>query len=224
MAYQTKDIALAAEALNRVPGLSPLARRLGIEVLNRMDRQTGRCKPSEARLALSLGCDERSIRRAKVELQDAGFLCWISPGRYCRSIYQLMVSKLAKVALELKAAIRKAVTPQVLKIVNQQRIRARKAQETLKAAVNADRTKMSGNLTTLSNTKYIRPGKGSESSQGWAKNAEQRFWADIAQSKEATLLVDRLTESLLERVIEAEGRAKGAGIALFGVEVGRVSA
>jgi len=223
MAYQPKEIALAAEALNRFPGLSPLARRLGIELLNRMDRQTGRCKPSETRLALSLACDERSIRRAKVELQGAGFLCWISPGRYCRSVYQLMIKKLANVALELKAAIRKAVTPQVLKIIHQSRVRARKAQESLRAAINSEGTKMSPNLTTLLNNQYSIGKKTSKSTDVWKAKAEQRFWADIGKSQAALSLVERLTESSLERIIEAEERHKGGGMALFGLEVGKVA-
>lgn len=222
-AITSKNIALAAEALNRAPGLSPLARRLGIELLGRMDRKTGRCKPSETRLALSLGCDERSIRRAKVELKAAGFLSWVTPGRYSRPVYQLMISRLADLALQLKDAIRKAVTPQVLKVVHQQRVKARKAQEALQNAVRAGRTKMSGSLTPLVNHSFKAKETDRDAHRRWRAKAESTFWQDVREVPNGMELAGRLTEKAFERIIAAEMASPGSGIGLLALEGGPMS-
>jgi len=111
MAISPADKAIAAEALNRLPNLSPLARRLGIELLNRVDRRTGLAWPSEARLALALDCDERSIRRAKDQLRAAGLLTWQCRGHHKTPVYMLAWEVLKAIAGTIKAKIKAAFTP-----------------------------------------------------------------------------------------------------------------
>ena len=117
------EVALAAEAINRVPGLSPLARRVGLELINRTDRQSGMCYPSESRLAVSLGCDARSVRRAKQELRAASFLDWQNPGHHKRSRYRVMFDTLVDLAKRMKRKITRDSTRALLGDA------ARKAQE-----------------------------------------------------------------------------------------------
>jgi len=79
MAITSKDIAVAAEAINRHPNLSPVARRVGLELLNRLNRDTKRpgygCAwPSKDRLAAALGVSVRSIWRGVNELFRAGLV------------------------------------------------------------------------------------------------------------------------------------------------------
>jgi len=213
-----KEVAQAAEAINRVPGLSPLARRVGLELINRADRNTGRCRPSEGRLAISLGCDERSVRRAKVELQKAGFLCWITPGHHKRSIYQIMWSKLCDMAMRLKRKIRQAAVPAIAKARHQRLVKLRRYLDRVRSPIS-DRTKMSCNPTTHIN----------HSLEAWEKNkpdplrikAEQRFWADIhnlptALSAQITAF---LTEDILEKALEVERRLWGDGIRFVGQQM-----
>lgn len=222
-AITSKEVALAAEALNRFPGLSPIARRVGIELINRADRKTGQCRPSEGRLALSLGCDDRSVRRAKVELQAAGFLCWHTPGHHKRSIYQIMWSRLCDAALRLKRKIRQAADPAIAKARHDKAVKWRRYlnQEPLRRmrqymghapVAKSDRTKMSGNPTTHINQfiKALETGKVDPLREA----SERRFWADISKLPDAlsAQITAFLEEDTLERALEAERRLWGDGI------------
>lgn len=102
---QPKDIALAAQALNRIDGLSPATRRVGHELLQRMDRNTGLCWPSQERIAAALGLSDRSVRTAIAQLKALGFLTW-KASRRATNVYFLAVKALAAAAERLKAALR----------------------------------------------------------------------------------------------------------------------
>ena len=102
---QPKDIALAAQALNRIDGLSPATRRVGHELLQRMDRNTGLCWPSQERIAAALGLSDRSVRTAIAQLKALGFLTW-KASRRATNVYCLAVKALAAAAERLKAALR----------------------------------------------------------------------------------------------------------------------
>ena len=55
--------------------LSPTARLVGQAALfSAMDASTGRCQAYRARLAHEAGCSKRSVTRATLALQDAGYL------------------------------------------------------------------------------------------------------------------------------------------------------
>lgn len=113
MAVTPQDIALACEAINRAPGLSPLARRVGIELVNHVDRNTGTAWPSEARLADALGVDPRSIRRAKAQLKAHGFLTWEQRGRHHQRtpLYQIAWNLLRNIAKGIKDRLKAAAKP-----------------------------------------------------------------------------------------------------------------
>lgn len=113
MAITSQDIAIACEALNRSPGLSPLARRVGIELVNHVDRNTGTAWPSEARLADALGVDPRSIRRAKAQLKAHGFLTWEQRGRHRQRtpLYQIAWNLLRDIAAGIKSRLKAAAKP-----------------------------------------------------------------------------------------------------------------
>ena len=70
----------AIEGFNSAPGLSPLVRRLGIALICSMDAKTRNCFPGELRLAAELGSHLVSIKKAKVELREAGLITWFNPG------------------------------------------------------------------------------------------------------------------------------------------------
>lgn len=213
-----REIARAAETLNRYPGLSPMARRLGFELINRTDRNTGRCRPSEGRLAISLGCDERSIRRAKVELQKLGFLAWRNPGHHKRSIYQIMWTKLGEVAQRLKAKIREAATPAMAKARTQRAIKMRRyfmAVATGKTGKKSDRTKMSGNPTTHIIQSIAKQHSEPDKRQKALRvEAEQRFWDSLGRLPTALSqrITTALSEAIFERALEAETRLWGSGV------------
>lgn len=213
-AITSKQVALAAEALNRFPGLSPVARRVGLELINRADRKTGRCRPSQARLALSLGCDDRSVRRGMVELRAAGFLCWSTPGHHKRSIFQIMWSRLCDAALRLKRKIRQAADPAIAKARHEAAVKIRRYLQFMRQATAAksDRTKMSGNLTTHINQSFKAMETGKADSL--RKNAERRFWADISKLPTALSadITAFLAEDTLEKALEAERRLWGDGV------------
>ena len=78
--FSPQHIARAHKAFNYVQHLSPSARRLGHALLDHLNVFSGRCDPSEARLAAMLHVSERAIRNAKQELRRIGFLKWKSHG------------------------------------------------------------------------------------------------------------------------------------------------
>jgi hypothetical protein len=61
-------------AVATTPGLGVMAYRVGILLLSYADLQTGACWPSTARLANELQTDERRVRRALRELEEANLL------------------------------------------------------------------------------------------------------------------------------------------------------
>jgi hypothetical protein len=111
MAISSADIAKSADALNRHPDLSPAARRVGLELLARVDRRTGTAWPSEARLAEALGYDARTIRRAKAELHQLGLLTWVQRGTSWRGrtpLYRFAWDLLRTLADQLRARLKAA--------------------------------------------------------------------------------------------------------------------
>jgi len=70
----------AIEAFNRIPGLSPAARRVGIELICTMDAKTRACFPGELRLAGMLNMWPSAIKKGKADLRAAGLLSWDNPG------------------------------------------------------------------------------------------------------------------------------------------------
>jgi len=114
MAISSQDIAIAAEALNRVPGLSSLARRVGIELINHTDRKSGTAWPSEARLAEALNVTDRGIRKAKAQLKAYGFITWKQRGRSPAGrtpLYRIAWERLKQLAADIKSRVTKAAEP-----------------------------------------------------------------------------------------------------------------
>jgi len=103
------DIALAAEAFTRCPGLTPTARRVGHELLNYTDRSTGLAWPSEARLADALGVTVRTIQKAKAQLRQRGLLTWRQRGRHPQRtpVYELVWTALIALARGIKTRVKK---------------------------------------------------------------------------------------------------------------------
>lgn len=113
MAITPQQIAIAAEALNRHPDLSATARRVALELLNNIQRDTGLAWPSEARMAAALDISARSIRRAKAELAALGLLSWQRRGTSWKGrtpVYALAWDKLLSLARTFKAKVKAAAT------------------------------------------------------------------------------------------------------------------
>ncbi len=111
MAISSTDKAKAAEALIRHPDLSSAARRVGLELLNRIDKRTGLAWPSEARMAEALGVDERTIRRGKAELHALGLVTWVRRGTSRKGrtpLYALAWATLLSIADAIKAKVKAA--------------------------------------------------------------------------------------------------------------------
>jgi hypothetical protein len=70
----------AIEAFNCVPGLTPVARRVGIALICFMDSRTRDCFPAAITIAGRLGVSERAVKKAKDELRNAGLIDWSNPG------------------------------------------------------------------------------------------------------------------------------------------------
>lgn len=100
--------AQAADALIRLPNLTPAARRVGLELLNHADRKSGVSWPSEARMAEALGVDARTIRRGKAALRAAGLLTWEQRGHHRTPIYRLLWDRLVQLAAAIKARVQAA--------------------------------------------------------------------------------------------------------------------
>lgn len=230
-------IAIAAEGINRIPDLSPIARRLAQELIGRTDRKKGTCFPSEARLALSLGCDERSIRRAKVELRERGFLTWQNRGRYQTPLYRVMFAAIVQLAQEIKRKIRQAFlpaspppdegisghykpngsndshnAPPTQSPIFGSRKRADEPGRTLSPAYPSQFKKINGFEgkgagATIAPRPRITPEQA-------AKNAEKRFWADLMRLPRETFiaLTASMTPEQQESAVQSESRKFGTGV------------
>jgi hypothetical protein len=108
MPITARQKAQAAEALIRLPDLTPAARRVGLELLNHADRKTGVSWPSEARMAEALGVDPRTIRRGKADLRAAGLLTWEQRGHHRTPIYRLLWDRLVQLAAAIKHRVQTA--------------------------------------------------------------------------------------------------------------------
>lgn len=111
MPITPQQIAIAREAINRLPNLSASARRVAHELLNHVNRETGFAWPSEARLATALCLSVRSIERAKAQLRDLGLLTWQRRGTNKRgrtNLYSLSWEKLLSHAAHITAKVRAA--------------------------------------------------------------------------------------------------------------------
>ena len=212
MAISAKQVALASEAINRIPGLSPLARRVCVELIHRTDRNNGLCSPSEARLAISLGCDERSITRAKAELKTAGLLSWLNRGHHKRVQYRVMFSRLCEIATKLKKKIQQQANPAMAKALAMRAVKWRRWLTSTRIDRNYKKsapTKMSDSpIIDIQHVLNPAPDKGLEA------KAAQRFWTDIGNLPNALSekISNALTETILDAALQAEQRRWGDGI------------
>jgi hypothetical protein len=75
-AVSRQEMALARQVFNRLPKLSPTARRVGLELLDHVNVRTLRCDPGETRLALLLSVSVRAVRKAKKEIAGMDLISW----------------------------------------------------------------------------------------------------------------------------------------------------
>jgi len=108
MPITARQKAQAAEALIRLPDLTPAARRVGLELLNHANRATGISWPSEARMAEALGVDPRTVRRGKADLRAAGLLTWEQRGYHRTPVYRLLWDRLVQLAAAIKQRVQAA--------------------------------------------------------------------------------------------------------------------
>lgn len=94
----------AIEAFNRIPGLSPAARRVGIELICTMDAKTRACFPGELRLSGMLNMWPSAIKKGKADLKAAGLLTWSNPaGPRHQSHYKFNWDALTRLSQEAKS-------------------------------------------------------------------------------------------------------------------------
>jgi DNA-binding transcriptional MocR family regulator len=106
-----KQIAIAAQALNRHTAISDTARRVAQELLSATNKETGTAWPSEEGMAKALGLSDRTIRRAKAELRAHGLLTWFRRGTNKRgrtNVYMLAWDVLLSIGARIKATLKAA--------------------------------------------------------------------------------------------------------------------
>lgn len=224
MAISPQDIALAIEGINRIPDLSPLARRLCHELIGRTDRKSRMCFPSEARLALSLDCDERSIRRAKAELRERGFLTWRNRGRHKTPLYLVMFTVIVELARDIKRRIRQACEPLAKAEAAKQEAKKQPQPSPAPrspAPDNSGRTVSSAFPSQgLNINRALEKGRsgGFRTPSGLTEhqkaiNANTRLWKDIwsLPGYISEMVAERLSPEQMENALQAEQRRFGSG-------------
>lgn len=209
MAVTARDIARANEALNRHEGLTPAARRVGAEIINHIDRRTGKAWPSEVRLAEALGYTTRTIRRAKAELARLGFLAWRRRGPHRTPVYTIAWATLAGIARTLKERLRAATAKFRRKPVtaagSSVPVEKRHHDRTFAPAYLAQSFSSGGGVRK---TATVLPESLLNS------RAHSRLWMAI-NGLEAALrgqLVDRMTETIEAEAVKAERYRPGSGL------------
>jgi hypothetical protein len=203
MGITAADIAKAAEAINRHPNLSPAARRVGLELLNHIDRKTGLAWPSEARMAEALGYDERTIRRGKAELAAAGMLSWIRRGTSKRGrtpLYTLAWDSLLSIATSIKTKLKAA-------------------RDAARNRARASSSSTSKSPTTSQNNRYPPPvGRTippAYLSQCFKISSGKGFWKAPGTPQNQILTDQQLDRKASARIWEVLGRLAPAQLAQF---------
>lgn len=100
-----------AEALDRHPHLSPVAKRAAWQFAARADVRTGECWPSRGYLAAKLATTPRNVTRALTELRRSAALVVLRPEtQHAPPLYRLSEDALADVP-ELSARVDETVQP-----------------------------------------------------------------------------------------------------------------
>jgi hypothetical protein len=58
------------------PWLTPIDFEVAFAIAQHENQSTGQCNPSDARIAAEIGCDPRTVRRARHRLRETGWLDW----------------------------------------------------------------------------------------------------------------------------------------------------
>mgnify|MGYP003378805250 CR=1 FL=1 len=215
MAITAREKAQAAEALNRHPDLSPAARRLGIELLNRIDRRTGVTWPSEARLAVALGCCERTIRRAKVELRAAGLLSWTCRGQHKTPVYSLLWEALKMIGAAIKAKVKAAFSSvSIPQSTTAERGPERPSGRTFSSSYLTQFKNLKGALEGIGRPLAAKTHQQVLTDQQLNAKAHSRLWAALQSLSPSYLsqLIDRITEEVEAEAVKAERYSPGRGL------------
>jgi DNA-binding transcriptional MocR family regulator len=213
MGISATTIAKAAEALNRVDGLSPSARRVGAELLSHTNKHTGTAWPGERRLSEALGYDLRTINRAKKELAAAGILTWKKRGR-ASALYVLALDVLLGIARRIAARVKAATARRVASKPAQQAPQRHQpaASEPVEnvASERFDRTFSLANISQC----FLNIGKGGSwkapntpqgqhlTDQQLDRAASARFWGALQALGQT--VIDQLTSHPQAEQLQAE--------------------
>lgn len=208
MGISSRDIARACEALNRHEGLTPSARRVGVEIINHTDKRTGRAWPSEARLAEALGYTTRTIRRAKTELARLGFLAWRRRGPYRTPIYTIAWSVLSRIAGTLKERLKVATA------------KYRTAPRPAKSPLLVEKQHHDRTLESSYRSQGVSLGTwGRKTTQVLTdtqlnSRAHSRLWTTIRglETSLVAQIIARMTESIEVEAVRAERFKPGSGL------------
>lgn len=216
MAITPTQIAVAAEAFNRVDGISPTARRLGIELINHCDRKTGCAWPSEARLAECLGVTDRAIRSAKAQLAAKGLISWHQRGRHHHRtpLYEIAWSALMAIAKGIKERVKAASAPF-----------RRKSDPPPRPADNRDKSGLGRNMRSSYLThNYSFKGFGGKPAAKSRKSstripvavieqkAGNRLWQNLAALPGFETICNTITPEIEASAVKAERFKPGSGV------------
>lgn len=203
MAVTAQQIAIASEALNRHPDLSATARRVALELLNNIQRDTGLAWPSEARMAAALAISTRSIRRAKAELAALGLLSWQRRGTSWKGrtpVYALAWERLLSLARTFKAKVKDAATA---------------ARNRLRKAPAAPRTPVSKTRDNGLPKDVERTNLAAYLSQCFKLSSGKGFWKAPGTPQGQALTDKQLNDRAQERVYKALRQLGQSAMAQF---------
>jgi DNA-binding transcriptional ArsR family regulator len=103
-AVTSKDIAIAAEAINRHRGLTPSARRVGLEILQGMDKRTATTWRSVRGIATRLDLAQSTIGYALRLLRDLGLIDTRAKGSK-GLLFRISWSSLKRTAAMIKRSV-----------------------------------------------------------------------------------------------------------------------
>lgn len=222
-AIATNDYLAIRDAVPRIAGLSPWARLLLAELLNYVDRRTGHCWPSEARLAEALNCCVRTVQRAKRELRDLNLITWQQRGRHRNQtpLYRVMWPTLMGLAKEHTRRVKEAAGRFPARMrhslndqLGWQRI-IRKAKTAIGTTEGSPYPCKSKNIGSEGTEKASRPlAKPMPGSAPDAtKVADQRLWQDIYALPEAVQAqIYDFDQDTIDRAARENIRERGNGV------------
>lgn len=227
MAVRPLDTLLAIKVINLMPGLRPSDRRVGAALVEHFNRKTGRCDPSQERMARLLGYCVRTIIRSTQKLERVGLFEKIRHGAYSnRNAYKPNWQRFAALQVEWNKKLHEQSWSRRSEMsldegqsihVSDDKPVTQTSKANLQSQTCSNRKSIEASNTPPEFLNRVRRLSGSKSADAARVEAERR-WTSALHRKFASMpvtygeVIERIDRTLATAATDAELRDRGSGL------------